>query len=1115
MNRLAILRSLRAAVLASLVAAGGGLVGTRAAVAEIVISEVMFRPINGAANSEWVEIFNTGASAVDLSGWQLGKPSQSSWASAFPSGTTLGANQALVVTPSSSTLTSDWGGGINHRQVSSFPSLPDDPSGTAGRLAIRNGSGVIQDEITYLHTSGWPNIGAPNASHSIYVLPQHLSASGNNAGGNWSVSTTGLYGGTWQDENHASPGTATTTQQAPFAPSSDAVWSMVVLPDTQNYVERTHAYPLFQGQTNWIKNNKDLFNIQAVLHEGDIVNRNSGTASSGVTAVQQWERAADAMRVLDGVVPYIMATGNHDYGTTNSQTRDTKLNTYFKATHNPLVNPATGGILKGTMTANELQNAYYEFTAPDGRDMLVLSLEFWARNSAVTWAAGVAQQAQFADHTAVLLTHSHVAPNNSFWTTGANAYEMEGGNDGQDVWNKLLDVSGNFEMTFNGHLGGDEAGYRVDQSNAGVDVHQMFFNTQQQSNAGNGWMRIVEFLEDGETVRVRTYSPHHDLYRTTSAHDFTFKITHVGSPLVWNTGTAAFGDGFARSNGNLGVGVQGVDPWGASGKENLLVGFGGVAQVTGSGNRTIASLRVGTNQASAEISGRNGNGTVSISGSTNLTVSSSTGTGDLIVGEGGFQGTMSWTSSGTLEAQGQLRVGQGGTGTLNQTAGVVIGGNTAGSFKFIGIGVGSGSNGTYNLNGGQLRPSGGFAGTQFRQTLVGDEGATGALNVGDDSGAANSAAIQSNDDLIVGRNGGTGTLRVRSDGRVELRTSSNPAEFRVGQSAAGTVIQTGGSVLADDLVLLGSGSGGVGNYTISGGSLATATDGSGSFRIASGGGVGTLRVSGSSSVTHGAELYLASETNTGGVGRLEIIGHGATVQVGQLENDAGGGTGLSETIRWEASALGISPLVVTGSGPSTHHVQLQDLAELAANTGAGATLAGDGVALSLDLSLLSGSQTLTLVDNRSLQAITGYFEDAATGDLYEEGSTIFGTGFDGIVTISYVGSSGIGSAGNDVVLTLAAESADNADFDNDGDVDGADFLTWQRNVSTTSGAAIENGDATGDGAVDGDDLAVWQDQFGPASQPAQAPVPEPGGLALALAIGVVPFVQRRLTTRRR
>ncbi|MBA3481607.1 MAG: hypothetical protein H0T51_07315 [Pirellulales bacterium] len=67
----------------------------------------------------------------------------------------------------------------------------------------------------------------------------------------------------------------------------------------------------------------------------------------------------------------------------------------------------------------------------------------------------------------------------------------------------------------------------------------------------------------------------------------------------------------------------------------------------------------------------------------------------------------------------------------------------------------------------------------------------------------------------------------------------------------------------------------------------------------------------------------------------------------------------------------------------------------------------------------------------------------------------------------------------DVIATAVSEVAGMpADFDQDNDVDGHDFLTWQRNLGTTTGAVQSQGSVNGDGDVDGDDLAVWKQQFG-------------------------------------
>lgn len=72
------------------------------------------------------------------------------------------------------------------------------------------------------------------------------------------------------------------------------------------------------------------------------------------------------------------------------------------------------------------------------------------------------------------------------------------------------------------------------------------------------------------------------------------------------------------------------------------------------------------------------------------------------------------------------------------------------------------------------------------------------------------------------------------------------------------------------------------------------------------------------------------------------------------------------------------------------------------------------------------------------------------------------------------------------------------DFDGDGDVDGADFVAWQTNFPTQSGASRADGDANGDDKVDGADFAVWQDSFSSAAGGGTSPVPEPNTALIAL-----------------
>ncbi len=72
---------------------------------------------------------------------------------------------------------------------------------------------------------------------------------------------------------------------------------------------------------------------------------------------------------------------------------------------------------------------------------------------------------------------------------------------------------------------------------------------------------------------------------------------------------------------------------------------------------------------------------------------------------------------------------------------------------------------------------------------------------------------------------------------------------------------------------------------------------------------------------------------------------------------------------------------------------------------------------------------------------------------------------------------------NDLAIwtqTYADRPATLADFDLDGDFDGTDFLTWQRGHGSM-GASHSDGDANLDGVVDASDLAAWRVTYGGAA----------------------------------
>jgi hypothetical protein len=93
-----------------------------------------------------------------------------------------------------------------------------------------------------------------------------------------------------------------------------------------------------------------------------------------------------------------------------------------------------------------------------------------------------------------------------------------------------------------------------------------------------------------------------------------------------------------------------------------------------------------------------------------------------------------------------------------------------------------------------------------------------------------------------------------------------------------------------------------------------------------------------------------------------------------------------------------------------------------------------------------------------------------------------------------------------VSLSNAASTNAQGDFDQDGDVDGADFLVWQR----TLGSAARAADADGNGLVEAADLKVWRNHFGQTiAQTATHPVPEPTSLLLVVIPAACRLAGRR------
>ena len=279
-------------------------------------------------------------------------------------------------------------------------------------------------------------------------------------------------------------------------------FTVVLLPDTQNYSEK---YPdTYVAQTLWIRKRVKEDNVKFAIHLGDIVQTS--------TKKPEWENANRAMQLLDGVVPYSVAPGNHDMVVKDRNT--TLYNQYFS--------PARfkdrkwyGGHMGKTNDNN------YCFFEACGMKFMVINLEFAPRDEALEWAAGVAKR--HPDHRVIVATHCYMRPNGR--DTGCATSYRVAGNSGEQMWQKFIRKQPNIFLVVSGHVLG--VGLQTSTNDAGGKVLEMLTDYQGLPNGGDGWLRSLQFVPAENKIHVKTYSPlldqHNENPKESFSLDYNFK----------------------------------------------------------------------------------------------------------------------------------------------------------------------------------------------------------------------------------------------------------------------------------------------------------------------------------------------------------------------------------------------------------------------------------------------------------------------------------------------------------------------------------------------------------------------------------------------------------------
>ena len=360
---------------------------------------------------------------------------------------------------------------------------------------------------------------------------------------------------------------ADATVNVTLAENPNAPFSIVALPDTQNYLcsscrdnpesDNDFWHPeYFRAQTQWIVDNVETRNIRFATFLGDIV--------ENASKEEETRLADEAVGLLGGALPYAVPPGDHDYYPEQVHTNDySRFVRYFGKDRYKIYDWYGG--------AGPRELSHYQMFTGGGYTFLHIALEWEAPDDTLAWANGI-----IADNPGlptVISTHAYLNDATGRRQPNPDDYACSDddestsclANSAEEIFQELVKPNPQVFMVLNAHYHASYERYdknnprptapsdngeywQVSQNIEGSDVYEMLSNYQDYQQGGDGWLRILTFEPGGgegglDRIQVETYSPvmeqqgkeayQHDDMGTQSASEFYFDLdfdTRFGAP---------------------------------------------------------------------------------------------------------------------------------------------------------------------------------------------------------------------------------------------------------------------------------------------------------------------------------------------------------------------------------------------------------------------------------------------------------------------------------------------------------------------------------------------------------------------------------------------------------
>ena len=345
-----------------------------------------------------------------------------------------------------------------------------------------------------------------------------------------------------------------------------SAFTVVGLPDTQNY---SSSFPqIFTAQTEWIVDERETLDIRFVSHFGDLVNN--------ADQPFQWANADASMDVLDAAgLLYGVCPGNHDFLSSGSVGQPSIPQSYL-ANFGPARfagKPWYGASPSGMSS--------YQLFSAGGMEFLSIHIECDTPVRELVWAQALIDANR--DRPVMLTTHRYLqdaedytsgvplVPSGRYpaiWYTVEGTYTSDG-IQSEDFFMWFVRKNPSIFLVNCGHFHEE---FRQTSTNvAGLPVHEVLADFQDDPNGGDGWLRIMRFDIASNLIDVDTYSPTLAAIRTADESDFNLAVDFDAYRLADGVRFLAFQEGISGYVGTQDTWVSQANPNSSFGNNDTRV----------------------------------------------------------------------------------------------------------------------------------------------------------------------------------------------------------------------------------------------------------------------------------------------------------------------------------------------------------------------------------------------------------------------------------------------------------------------------------------------------------------------------------------------------------------